>query len=322
MKILLTGGAGYIGSVTANLLIDKGHEVYIVDDLSTGDKSNLPNKAIFIKSNIANKKKISGILKKNKFDLLLHFAAFIDVEESVRDPKKYYNNNYKNTISLINTCSSFGLNNVIFSSTAAVYGNSKTGYCSENSQLKPLSMYASSKLKVENFLKKNKNIKYVILRYFNVAGADQKLRSGLISKKKSTHLIKKLCENFIKKKKMIINGNDYPTKDGTPVRDYIHVSDLALAHYKASKYLLKNGKSNIFNCGYGNGYSVLEIIKTFNKLNKDKIKIIFGKRREGDIIKLIASEKKIKKVLKWKPKHNSINKILNSSLKWEKKINR
>ncbi len=322
MKILLTGGAGYIGSVTANLFLDKGHEVFIIDNLSTGNKKNLPKKAQFIKCNIANNKKISKLLKTYKFDILLHFAAFIDVEESVSKPNKYLNNNFKNTIKLIKICEKFGLKKIIFSSTAAVYGNSITGTCSERSKLNPLSMYALSKLKCENFLKKKENMKYVILRYFNVAGADIKLRSGLISKKKSTHLIKKLCENFIKQKKIIINGNNYPTIDGTPVRDYMHVHDLALAHYNASKYLLKNGKSDVFNCGYGKGYSVLEIIKAFNKLNKKKIKIQIGERRKGDITKIVAKTSKIKKNLNWNPKYNSINKILKSSLEWEKTINK
>ncbi len=322
MKILLTGGAGYIGSVTANLFLDKGHDVYIIDNLSTGNKRNLPQKAHFINCNIANNKIISKLLKKNKFDILLHFAAFIDVEESVKKPKKYLNNNFKNTIKLIKICEKFGLRKIIFSSTAAVYGNSRTGICSESSKLNPLSMYASSKLQCENFLRKKKNMKYVILRYFNVAGADLKLRSGLISKKKSTHLIKKICENFIKQEKIIINGNNYLTTDGTPVRDYLHVHDLALAHYNASKYILNSGKSDIFNCGYGKGYSVLEIIKAFNKLNKKKIKISYGGRRKGDITKLVAEAKKIKKNLNWKPKYNSINKILKSSLQWEKKINK
>ncbi len=320
MNILLTGGAGYIGSVTANFFLDRGHQVHIIDDFSTGSRKNLPKKAKFTKCKISDKKKISTILSKSKFDVLLHFAAFIDVEESVEKPKKYLQNNFKNTIKLLKICRDFNLKNIIFSSTAAVYGNSKTGYCTEKSELKPLSMYAKSKLKVENFLRKQKKLRYIVLRYFNVAGADIKLRSGLISKKKSTHLIKKLCENFLKKKEITINGKDYPTQDGTPVRDYIHVVDLALAHYNASNYLLKNGKSNIFNCGYGKGFSVLEIANNFNKINKRKIKIKYGNRRKGDISSLVSVEKKIKKVLNWRPKYNSISKILKSSLQWERKI--
>ena len=162
MKILLTGGAGYIGSVTANLFLDKGHEVHIIDNLSTGSIKNLPSKAKFTKSNISNYKKISSILKKNKFDILLHFAAYIDVEESVKKPDKYLKNNFYNSVKLLNLCSEFGLNKIIFSSTAAIYGNSKSGYCSENSTVKPLSMYAKSKLKVENFLKEKK------LKFYNI----------------------------------------------------------------------------------------------------------------------------------------------------------
>ncbi len=320
MNILLSGGAGYIGSVTANLFIDKGHKVTIIDNLIRGDKRNIPKKAKFIKTNFSNKKKISNLLKKNKFDVLLHFAAYIDVEESVKFPKKYINNNYVKAKKFFDVCCKNGIKNLILSSTAAVYGNSNKAFCSENTLLKPQSPYAYSKLKCENFLKKKSKFKYVILRYFNVAGADLKLRNGLISKKKSTHLIKKICENYLKKKPIKIYGTDYPTKDGTPERDYIHVADLAYAHYQSALYLLKKKKSVILNCGYGKSFSVLEIVKKFNLINKNKIKISFGNRRKGDVIKLVASASKIKKILKWKPRYNSINKILMSSLNWEKKL--
>ncbi len=320
MNILLTGGAGYIGSTTANLFLDNGHKVTVIDDLSTGNKKNIPKKAKFFKFNINNKNLLSKILKNEKFDLIIHFAAFIDVEESVRKPKKYIINNYLNTKKLINVCLAHNLNKIIFSSTAAVYGNSKTGEVSEKSIKKPFSPYAISKFKSENFIKSKNKLNYIILRYFNVAGADLKLRSGLISKKKSTHLIKKMCENFLNNKPIEIYGSDYPTKDGTAIRDYIHIYDLAYAHYKSAIYLLKNNESNIFNCGYGKGYSVLQVLSTFNKINNKKIKIKFGNRRKGDIYKLVAKANKIKKKLKWSPKYNSLKKILISSLKWEKKL--
>ena len=180
MNILLTGGAGYIGSTTANLFLDNGHKVTVIDDLSTGNKKNIPKKAKFFKFNINNKNLLSKILKNEKFDLIIHFAAFIDVEESVRKPKKYIINNYLNTKKLINVCLAHNLNKIIFSSTAAVYGNSKTGEVSEKSIKKPFSPYAISKFKSENFIKSKNKLNYIILRYFNVAGADLKLRSGLI----------------------------------------------------------------------------------------------------------------------------------------------
>lgn len=319
MNILLTGGAGYIGSTTANLFLDKGHNVVVIDDLSTGSIRNLPSKVKFFKFNIKNKIKLQKLLEEYEFDILIHFAAFIDVEESVKKPKKYYDNNFKNTKILLEICSKYNLNKIIFSSTAAVYGNSITGIVSENTPVNPKSPYAKSKLKCENLIKKN-NFDFIILRYFNVSGAETKLRCGHISKKKSTHLIKKICENFYKDEDLEIFGKNYPSKDGTAIRDYIHVSDLAMAHYKSAKYLLKFKKSHVLNCGYGKGNSVLNVIKTFNKINYKKIKYTFSNRRLGDVFKIVTKTNKIKRILRWKPKYQSLRYILQSSLKWEKKI--
>jgi UDP-glucose 4-epimerase len=321
MNVLLTGGAGYIGSTTANLLLDQSHTVTIIDNLSTGNEKNIPKKATFIKSDISNKLILSKLFKKNKFDVIIHFAAFIDVEESVRKPKKYIKNNYLKTKKFLEVCKLYNQLKIIFSSTAAVYGDSKLGIISENAKLKPISPYAISKLNSENYIKNN-NINYVILRYFNVAGADTRMRSGLVSKKKSTHLIKKICESFFSKKKIQIYGNDYPSLDGTAIRDYIHVADLALAHIQAAKYLIKKNISITLNCGYGKGYSVKNVIDTFNKICGDKVQYIYTKRRAGDLFKLVANISLLKKKLKWKPKNNSLKKILESSLKWEKRLNR
>ncbi len=252
----------------------------------------------------------------------MHFAGVIRVDESIKNPKKYNFINYEKGKIFLKTCFENNLNKVIFSSTASVYGNSKSKKVSENSKLKPMNPYAKSKLKIENFLIKNsklKKFKYIILRYFNVAGADKKLRTGLISKL-STNLIKVICEVAIgKRKKFKINGNDYKTKDGTPIRDFIHVTDLAEIHYLSAKYLINKNTSNIFNCGYGAGYSVKEVLTNINNLITKKIPIVYGKRRPNDIAISISNTKKFNNYFNWSPKNNNLKNILNSSLKWEKK---
>ena len=323
MNILLTGGAGYIGSHTALSLIDAGHKVYIIDNLSTGDARLIPKKAKFTNCNINDDKKISSILKSNDFDILMHFAGYIQVEESVRNPEKYFKNNTENSISLFKTCKKNNLNKIIFSSTAAAYGsNGKNNLIDEDNELNPQNPYAESKVNTEDFLFKNQNnFKFIILRYFNVAGADSKLRSGQISKK-STHLIKILSEVILGKRNSIdIFGNDYNTHDGTAIRDFIHVSDLAEIHVEVAKYLLEKSESNLFNCGYGKGCSVLEVVDTANKISTNTVNYKFSKRREGDVEKLIAATAKIKKYIKWKPKFNDLEKIIKSSIEWEKKLN-
>lgn len=322
-NILLTGGAGYIGSHVANLLVDKGFSVTVIDNLITGNKSLVNKKAKLIICDIANVKKISQVLKNKKFDIILHFAGLIRVDESVKKPKKYLSYNYNKSKIFFNTCFNNGIKKIIFSSTASVYGNLAKSKVSEKDAVKPINPYAKSKLLFEKYLlKKSKtsDIRYIILRYFNVAGADKKLRSGLISKH-STHLIKVACEVAIgKKKKLIINGANYSTEDGTPIRDYIHISDLADIHLITSRYLLNGGKSQIFNCGYGKGFSVNQVIKTMNKILKKKLPTSIGKRRKGDIKKIVANTNKFKKFFSWQPKYNSLSKIISSALKWEKKL--
>lgn len=322
-NILLTGGAGYIGSHVANFLLDKGCKVTIIDNLITGNKKLVPKKSKLHVCDIADIKKVNKIFEQNNFEIVMHFAGLIKVEESIKYPKKYYDFNYAKGKIFIDNCIKNKVNKIIFSSTASVYGNSYKTKVSENDKLKPLNPYAKSKLKLEKYIIKNsklKKLKYIILRYFNVAGADHKLRSGLISKN-SKNLIKVISEVVSgKKKKFTINGDNYRTRDGTPERDFIHVSDLAELHYLVAKYLLKKNKSKIFNCGYGKGYTVLEVIKSMNKIISKKIPIRIGKRRPKDIQSSISNIKKLKNNLKWKPKYNNIYSILKSSYEWEKKL--
>jgi UDP-glucose 4-epimerase len=261
-------------------------------------------------------------LVNENFDLLLHFAGFIKVEESVQNPDKYFKNNTDNAIKLFETCHKHNLKNIIFSSTAAAYGNpTNNKSITENEILNPLNPYGESKVKTEEYLLNNQD-KYnsIILRYFNVAGADPELRSGLISDT-PTHLIKILSEVAIgKREKISIFGDDYNTKDGTAVRDYIHVSDLASIHLEAAKYLLEKKISNIFNCGYGKGYSVLEVIKTANEIYDNKIMFEYDKRRPGDSEKLISNVDKLHQHINWKPKFNDLRLIIKTAVEWEKKI--
>ena len=323
-NILVTGGAGYIGSHLVNLLIDKNYKVTVIDNLVTGYKKLVNKKAKFYNYDVADKNIINDILNKNKFDLVIHLAGLIRVDESIKKPKKYNDNNYIKSKIFLNNCINHNIKKIIFSSTATVYGNYKKNIISENNRLNPINPYSKSKLKFENYIinqSKKKKIKYIILRYFNVAGADQKLRSGLISKY-PTHLIKIASEVAVgKRKKIVVNGNDYNTKDGTTIRDYIHVSDLAEMHILALKYLIKKKQSNIFNCGYGKGYSVKEVIDNYNTIIKKKIFYKIGPRRFGDSERLVANNKKFKKYFSnWKPKFNNIKKILETSLRWEKKL--
>ena len=323
MNVLLTGGAGYIGSHAALSLLDKGHNVHIIDNLSTGNKILIPKNAKFTNCNINDESKISNLIKSDKFDLLMHFAGFIQVEESVQQPEKYYENNTNNAIKFFNTCKNNGLNKLIFSSTAAAYGSiSENKLIDEDTNLNPQNPYAESKIRTERYLFDNQDkFKFIILRYFNVAGADKKMRSGQISKK-STHLIKILSEVIVGKRDYIeVYGNDYDTPDGTAIRDYIHVSDLADIHLEVAKYLLKESESNLFNCGYGNGFSVKDVISELNKVINKDLKITIGPRRPGDSEMIVSNVEKFMQYFSWKPKFNNLNYILKTALDWEKKLN-
>ena len=322
-NILITGGAGYIGSHISYLLIEKGYNITIIDSLITGNKQLVPKEANLEICDITDTDKVTQILKSKKFEAVLHFAGLIRVDESVKYPEKYIEFNYNKAKIFLDICFQNNLNKVIFSSTAAVYGNPKKDKIIESDELNPLSPYADSKLMLENYLidqSKNVNVKYIILRYFNVAGADQKMRTGLISKF-STHLIKVASEVATKKRnKLVINGDDYNTPDGTPIRDYIHVSDLADIHLKSLEYLLKDNQSEIFNCGYGKGYSIKEVINCLNNLLETNINFEIGPRRDGDSECIVSNSEKFIKAMSWKPKFNDLNYILKTAIAWEKKL--
>ena len=321
MNTLLTGGAGYIGSNATLALLDAGHEVTIIDDLSTGNIKLIPPKATFIECNINDVQTINSLLQKKKFDLLMHFAGFVQVEESVRNPKKYFDNNTENSKILFDTCVQNSLTNIIFSSTAAVYCNLlDTSPITETAMLKPLNPYGKSKMQTEKYLQNNRGFNYIILRYFNVAGADPFMRSGLISKE-PTHLIKITSEAAVgKREKVIIFGNDYPTPDGTAIRDYIHVSDLADIHVKAAEHLVTNQQSNILNCGYGRGVSVKDVLEIANAVNNKPIQTEMGSRRAGDAAMLVSNVSKLHQLLDWKPKHSDLSFIIKTAIEWEKKL--
>ena len=319
MNILLTGGAGYIGSHTTLSLIDKGHSVTVIDNLITGSKALIPEKAKHYNVDIADESSMQKILKENKFDIVMHFAGLTRVDESVKYPEKYKLHNFEKSKIFFSLCIENNLKKIIFSSSAGVYGNNDSSNLTEESELKPINPYANTKYQIENFLiSKKDKIDYIILRYFNVAGADKDKRSGLIAKS-STNLIKVLCEVAAnKREKIIINGNDYITKDGTAIRDFIHVTDIADMHVLAANNLLKSSSSNIFNCGYGSGYSVKEVITEMENIVKNKLQVEIGPRRPKDIAVSVANSDKFKKKFNWKPRFNNLNIILSSALNWEK----
>lgn len=336
MNILITGGAGYIGShVVKQLIENTDFDITIIDNLSTGsietiktlediNKQSGKNRDFkFIEADLKDFSIMEGIFKASDFDAVIHFAASIVVPESVRNPIKYYINNTVNTANLINLCLKYNVNKFIFSSTAAVYGEPDEIPVKETIPTNPINPYGRTKLMSEMVLKdvgfSNSNFKYVILRYFNVAGADAKIRIGQRFPN-ATHLIKVAAETAVgKRDKMFVYGTDYPTPDGTCIRDFIHVDDLADAHVKSLEYLYDN-ESDIFNCGYGKGYSVLEVVNTMKKVSGVDFKVEITKRREGDPALLVADNEKILKKLNWKPKYDDLNFICKTALEWEKKI--
>ena len=320
-KILVTGGAGYIGSHVVKMLGENDYQVTVLDNLSTGFRDSVLF-GEFVQGDLADKHAMTELFDKHQFDAVIHFAGSIVVPESVRDPLKYYDNNTANSRSLLELCQKYGVNNFIFSSTAAVYGMGKGEPLVENSELKPINPYGRSKLMTEWMLRDlsvaNNNFKFVSLRYFNVAGADPE---GKIGQKtaRATHLIKLATRTAIgKREKMEIFGSDYPTPDGTCIRDYIHVTDLAQAHLDSLRYLLEGGSSRTFNCGYGHGYSVREVVKMVKQVSGVDFKVVESDRREGDPPSLMADSSKIKSVLGWNPQHDDLEFIVKTAYDFEK----
>ena len=322
MNILITGGAGYIGSATSYLLLKKKIKPIIIDKLIYKKDNIIPKKSIFFKSNISNLVLVKKIIKKYNINSVIHFAAYKDVEESTHNPKKYFNNNYLNTKKFINCCKKNGVSHFIFSSSAAVYGNININKkVLENSTLRPISNYGLTKKKIEEHLSEisDKNFKFFSLRYFNVLGADKYFKYGPIGLNINS-FSNNLYKSVISGAEFKIFGKNHKTQDGTPVRDFIHVDDLASIHFDSLKYLIKNKKNQICNCGYGKGHSIKKVIKTLLKNKEFNFNYSFSKKRRGDISYMVADIKKLGKILNWKPKNSSLKKMIFSEFRWRNKI--
>jgi UDP-glucose 4-epimerase len=296
----------------------------LIDNLSTGHRKLINKKAKFFKIDINNKKKIKKVIKKYNIDSVIHLAANLIIGEGQKKPKKYYKNNVLGTKRLLDSCKNTTVKNFIFSSTAAIYKEGQYKV-SEKSIIKPKSIYGKTKIKAENqirnFAKKNK-LNYGILRYFNIAGSSPSGKIGLINRN-SDHLFKNFSIELMKKKpKLKIYGTDYNTKDGSCIRDFIHVSDIAEIHYLVLKKIDKLNISKILNCGYNKGISVLEVANEFKRQSLKKVDIVHTKRLTSDLIKIIASNNSLNKFLKWKPKFDNLSKIVKSCVVWEKKLSK
>lgn len=323
MSVLVTGGAGYIGSHMVLALLDAGQDICVMDNLTTGYRWAVPQEVPFIEADIGDQAAVSKVISDHNVDAVVHFAGSIVVPESVSDPLGYYHNNTVNSRSLIETCVKTGVKNMIFSSTAAVYGTPEESPVTEATPTQPISPYGSSKLMTEWMLKDTAfahDFNYVALRYFNVAGADPQGRSGQ-SNPAATHLLKALMRTALGiSDHMKIFGRDYDTRDGTCIRDYIHVSDLIGAHLAALKYLRGGGESGIFNCGYGHGCTVLEAIDAVERVLEQKINVVDADRRAGDPPELVSVADKAREVLGWTPQHDSLDEIVQTAYAWEQAL--
>jgi UDP-glucose 4-epimerase len=323
MTILVTGGAGYIGSHMVHELVDAGESVVVLDNLSTGFRFLLPTSVPFVAGSTGDRELVAKTIRENRIDAIIHFAASIVVPDSVSDPLGYYRNNTMNTCNLLQTAVENGVGKFIFSSTAAVYGNASDAAVREDGPTVPISPYGTSKLMSEIMLHdtaKAHDLRFVVLRYFNVAGADPRGRTGQ-STPAATHVIKVACETALgKRAKMTLFGTDYPTPDGTCIRDYIHVSDLAKAHSAALAYLRRGGTSATFNCGYGRGASVLEVIDAVRRACGHDFPVEIGERRPGDPASLVADVDRIRRTLDWHPQFQDLNTVVSHAFAWEKRL--
>lgn len=320
MSVLVTGGAGYIGSHMVLELVDAGEDVVVIDNLTTGFHWAVSPAAKLVVGDIGDANLVKSVIHMHKVDAIIHFAGSIVVPESVADPLGYYLNNTVKSRSLIAAAIETGVKQFIFSSTAAVYGNPAENPVSEAALPAPMSPYGSSKLMTEIMLQdaaRAHDFRAVALRYFNVAGADPKGRTGQ-STPRATHLIKVACETALGKRAgMEVFGTDYPTHDGTCVRDYIHVTDLARAHMSALAYLRKGGSTDIFNCGYSTGFSVLDVISAVKRVSGVDFKVTLSPRRPGDPAAIVAASTKIRETLGWKPANDDLDQIVAQALAWE-----
>ena len=320
MTVLVTGGAGYIGSHMVLELADAGERVVVLDNLSTGHDWAVAPGVPLVVGDSGDQELVGRLLREERIAAIIHFAASIVVPDSVRDPLGYYRNNTVNTRALMECAVKAGVRHFIFSSTAAVYGNPAEVPVTENAPTEPVSPYGWSKLMSEVMLRdagRAHGLDHVILRYFNVAGADPLCRAGL-SSKMATHLIKVAVESALGlRAKLDVFGEDYPTPDGSCIRDYIHVSDLARAHSDALRHLRSGGPSLTLNCGYGHGFSVLEVIETVKRVSGVDFKVEIAPRREGDPAQIVANSQRARAALNWRPRFDDLSTIIAHALAWE-----
>jgi len=324
MTVLVTGGAGYIGSHTVYALLDRGDKVVVLDDLSTGVRAQVGEQAVFIKGDIADTAMVKSVVSTHGVDAAIHFAGSIVVPDSVADPLGYYKNNVIKSHALVSALVESGVGQFIFSSTAAVYSEEAPQPLTEDALKIPISPYARSKYMTEWILEdvaRAHDFRPIILRYFNVAGADPKGRTGQ-STPNATHLIKRAAQVALDRAPYLnIFGTDYATRDGTGVRDYIHVSDLAAAHVLALDALRAGSPAAVYNCGYGQGFSVRQVVAAMERVSGRALPVREGPRRPGDPGALISDPSLLKKALGWTPVHDDLDTIIRSALEWERRFN-